>query len=115
MFTLNCKGKLVLIEKPLVMGILNINDDSFYTGSRFEDQDAIAMKAEQMINEGADIIDIGGQSTRPASVRISAEEEIERVIPVVEILSKKSGNVLLSIDTYHSSVASCSSCRGFYC
>ena len=63
------------------------------------------MKAEQMINEGADIIDIGGQSTRPASERISAEEEIERVIPVIEMLSKKTGNVLLSIDTYHSSVA----------
>ena len=105
MFTLNCKGKLVISEKPLIMGILNINDDSFYEGSRFEDQDVIALKAEQMINEGADILDIGGQSTRPASVRISAEEEIKRVIPVVEMLSKKTGNILLSIDTYHSSVA----------
>ena len=105
MFTLNCKGKLVLIEKPLIMGILNINDDSFYEGSRFKDMDAIAIKAEQMINEGADILDIGGQSTRPASVRISAEEEIKRVVPVIEMLSKKTDNVLLSIDTYHSSVA----------
>lgn len=105
MFTLNCKGKLVLIEKPLVMGILNINDDSFYEGSRFEDHDIIAMKAEQMINEGADILDIGGQSTRPASQRISAKEEIKRVIPVIEMLSKKTSNTLLSIDTYHSSVA----------
>jgi dihydropteroate synthase len=87
------------------MGILNINDDSFYEGSRFEDQDVIALKAEQMVNEGADILDIGGQSTRPASVRISAEEEIKRVIPVIEMLSKKTGKVLLSIDTYHSSVA----------
>ena len=105
MFTLNCKGKLILVEKPLIMGILNINGDSFYEGSRFEDHDVIAMKAEQMINEGADILDIGGQSTRPASVRISAEEEIKRVIPVIEMLSRKTGNVLLSIDTYHSSVA----------
>lgn len=105
MFTLNCKGKLVLIEKPLVMGILNINDDSFYKGSRFQDHDIIAMKAEQMINEGADILDIGGQSTRPSSLRISAKEEIKRVIPVIEMLSKKTSNILISIDTYHSSVA----------
>jgi len=105
MFTLNCKGKLIIVEKPLIMGIINVNADSFYEGSRFKDLDAIAVKAEQMINEGADILDIGGQSTRPASLRISAEEEIKRVIPVVEMLSKKTGNVLLSIDTYHSSVA----------
>ena len=104
MFTLNCKGKLIIVEKPLIMGIINVNADSFYEGSRFKDLDAIAVKAEQMINEGADILDIGGQSTRPASLRIS-EEEIKRVIPVVEMLSKKTANVLLSIDTYHSSVA----------
>jgi dihydropteroate synthase len=105
MFTLNCKGKLILIEKPLVMGILNINNDSFYTGSRFQNLDAIGIKAEQMMEEGADIMDIGGQSTRPGSERISAEEEMQRVIPVIEMLSKKIGKVLLSIDTYHASVA----------
>ena len=105
MFTLNCKGKLVCIEKPLVMGILNINNDSFYTGSRFQNLDAIAVKAEQMMEEGADIIDIGGQSTRPGSERIAAEEELQRVIPVIETLSKNLGNVLLSVDTYHASVA----------
>ena len=105
MFTLNCKGKLILIEKPLVMGILNINNDSFYTRSRFQNLDAIGIKAEQMMEEGADIMDIGGQSTRPGSERISAEEEMQRVIPVIEMLSKKTGKVLLSIDTYHASVA----------
>ena len=105
MFTLNCKGKLILIEKPLVMGILNINNDSFYSGSRFQNHNAILVKAEQMIHEGVDIIDIGGQSTRPQSERISSEEEIQRVIPVIEMLSKITGDVLLSIDTYHASVA----------
>ena len=105
MFTLNCKGKLILIEKPLLMGIMNINNDSFYTGSRFQNPDAIVMKAEQMIEQGADIIDIGGQSTRPGSERISAEEEMQRVIPVIEMLSKKTDTILLSIDTYHASVA----------
>jgi len=105
MFTLNCKGKLILIEKPLVMGILNINNDSFYTGSRFQNFGAIVMKAEQMMEQGADIIDIGGQSTRPGSERISAEEEMQRVIPVIEMLSKKTDKVLLSIDTYDASIA----------
>lgn len=105
MFTLNCKGKIILFEKPLVMGILNINNDSFYTGGRFQNHDAIVMKAEQMMREGADIIDIGGQSTRPGSERFAAEEEMQRILPVIELLIKKTGNVLLSIDTYHASVA----------
>ena len=105
MFTLNCKGKLISIEKPLIMGILNINNDSFYSGSQFQNADEIITKAAQMIEQGADIIDIGGQSTRPGSERITAEEEIQRVLPVIEMLVKKSGNVLLSIDTYHASVA----------
>jgi len=105
MFTLNCKGKLILVEKPLVMGILNINNDSFFTGSQFQNADEIARKATQMAEEGADIIDIGGQSTRPASERITAEEEMRRILPVIEMLEKKLSNVLLSIDTYHASVA----------
>ena len=105
MFTLNCKGKLISIEKPLIMGILNINNDSFYSGSQFQNADEIITKAAQMIEQGADIIDIGGQSTRPGSERITAEEEMQRVLPVIEMLVKKSGNVLLSIDTYHASVA----------
>jgi dihydropteroate synthase len=87
------------------MGILNINDDSFYSGSRFQSLDALVMKAEQMADEGADIIDVGGQSTRPGSERISAEEEIQRVIPVIELLSKKVNNVLFSIDTYYAAIA----------
>lgn len=105
MFTLNCKGKIILFEKPLVMGILNINNDSFYSGSRIQNPEAIVMKAEQMMQEGADIIDIGGQSTRPGSERIAAEEEMQRVLPVIEMLIRKTGNILLSIDTYHASVA----------
>ena len=105
MFTLNCKGKLILIEKPLVMGILNITGDSFYAGSRLQNIDAVLIKAEQMIAEGADILDIGGQSTRPGSERISEEEELQRVLPVIEMLAKKTGIVSLSIDTYYAAVA----------
>jgi dihydropteroate synthase len=105
MFTLNCKGKLVLIEKPLVMGILNITPDSFYAGSRLQNMDAVLIKARQMIAEGADILDIGGQSTRPGSGRISEEEEMQKVLPVIEMLIKEFDPVVLSIDTYHAGVA----------
>lgn len=105
MFTLNCKGKLIIIDKPLVMGVVNVNNDSFYAGSRFQNLDAISNKVDRMIEEGADIIDIGGQSTRPGSERISADEELKRVMPVFEMLSKKHNKALLSIDTYDSAIA----------
>ncbi|MEO8860783.1 MAG: dihydropteroate synthase [Ginsengibacter sp.] len=105
MFTLNCKGKLIIFDKPLVMGILNVNNDSFYAASRLQNLDAISKKVDQMIEEGADIIDIGGQSTQPGSERVSANEELKRVMPVFEMLAKNNNNILLSIDTYHSEVA----------
>jgi dihydropteroate synthase len=105
MFTLNCKGKMIVFEKPAIMGILNINDDSFYAGSQFNDIETIVLKVKQMMSEGVDIIDIGGQSTRPGSERISAEEELKRVLPVVTTLAKKYEHLLISIDTYHSEVA----------
>jgi dihydropteroate synthase len=105
MFTLNCKGKLIIIDKPLVMGVVNVNNDSFYKGSRFQNLDAISNKVDRMIEEGADIIDIGGQSTRPGSERISADEELKRVMPFFEMLSKKHNKALLSIDTYDSAIA----------
>ncbi|MEP6582978.1 MAG: dihydropteroate synthase [Ginsengibacter sp.] len=105
MFTLNCKGRLVRIERPLIMGILNVNDDSFYAGSRFQNEDALLMKARQMIDEGADILDIGGQSTRPRSIRVSAGEEASRVLPAIDSIKKQFHNALVSIDTYHAAVA----------
>ena len=105
MFSLNCKGKLLLIEKPLVMGILNITDDSFYAGSRMRNMDAIKNKATQMLNEGADILDIGAQSTRPSSSRISADEELEKLLPAIEMLTDLFPEIIISIDTYHSKVA----------
>jgi len=105
MFSLNCNGRLVLIEKPLIMGILNITPDSFYKGSRVEHIDAVMAKARQMILEGADILDIGGQSTRPGSGRISEEEEMQRVLPVVEAIAKEFNEAIISIDTYYARVA----------
>jgi dihydropteroate synthase len=105
MYTLNCKGRLLVLDKPVVMGILNITPDSFYSGSRTETNDAILAKAEQMLNEGAAILDIGGQSTRHCSKRLTAEDELQRVLPAIEILKNHFPNCFLSVDTYHAKVA----------
>ena len=105
MYTLNCKGKLLVIEKPLVMGIINATPDSFYNQHLHNELNAIIASAEKMISEGAAILDIGGQSTRPLSERITAEEEMKRVLPVIQLLHEKYPEIILSIDTYHSKVA----------
>jgi len=105
MFTLNCKGRILVIDKPLVMGIINATPDSFFSGSRFNGVDEIVAKAEKMLNEGSDILDIGGQSTRPGSELISADEEIERVIPAIKAIAEKNPKAFISIDTFYSKVA----------
>lgn len=104
MYTLNCKGIPVLIEKPLVMGILNITHDSFFEGSRRTEWNAILASARQMADDGADILDVGAQSTRPRSNRVSAEEEIKKIETIIPQLKAETGK-LISIDTYHSEVA----------
>ena len=104
MYTLNCKGRLLVLDKPVVMGILNITPDSFYSGSRIEQHDVL-QKAGQMIEEGSTILDIGGQSTRPGSDRLTAAEELKRVLPVIQIIKENYPSVFLSIDTYHVTVA----------
>ena len=105
MFTLNCKGKLLLLDKPLVMGIINATPDSFYEGHLQKGLEGIAALADKMLADGADILDIGGQSTRPGSQRITADEELKRVIPVIEKIIAKNSGAIISIDTYHSKVA----------
>ncbi|HEX7847963.1 MAG TPA: dihydropteroate synthase [Chitinophagaceae bacterium] len=105
MFTLNCKGRLLVVDKPLVMGIINVTPDSFYSGSRFANNDELLKKAEQMLKDGADILDIGGQSTRPGSEQLSAGEELERVLPAVESLHRNFPETFISIDTFYSKVA----------
>jgi dihydropteroate synthase len=105
MFTLNCKGKLLTVDKPLVMGIINATPDSFYEGSRFSGTDKILSRAEKMIVEGADIIDIGGQSTRPGSEAVSEGEELKRVIDGIEAIHHHFPNAVISIDTYCAVVA----------
>ncbi len=105
MFTLNCKGRLLDLSTPVVMGILNATPDSFYKASRQNSVDAALRLAEKMIREGAAILDIGGQSTRPGSTVIGIEEEMLRVIPVIDAISKTFPETIVSIDTYHAKVA----------
>lgn len=105
MFTLNCKGKLLTINQPIVMGILNINEDSFYSGNRYTANDELLLRAQQMIADGAAILDIGGQSTRPGSEMISAEEELARVIPAIESIHKIFPETIISVDTFYAKVA----------
>jgi len=104
MLSINCKGKLISFEKPVVMGIINMTPDSFYAGSRKRELDAVVQAAGQMMDEGATFIDIGGQSTRPGSKRVSAAEEGDRVIYAVEAIKKAFPQAIISIDSFYSDV-----------
>lgn len=105
MFTLNCKGQLWVVDKPVVMGILNLTPDSFYTGSRMGSVDDLLRQAEQMLLDGALILDLGAQSTRPGSARIGEEEELKRLLPGMEALHRSFPDARLSVDTYYAKVA----------
>jgi dihydropteroate synthase len=105
MYTLNCKGRLLVITEPIVMGILNITPDSFYEESRYNNPELIIETAGKMIEEGAAVLDIGGQSTRPGSQRLLPQQELQRVLPVIELIRREYPQVFISIDTYSSVVA----------
>lgn len=103
-----CKDKLINLEKPLIMGILNVTSNSFFEGSRKFLFDEALRHADEMIKAGADCIDIGGVSTRPKADLLTLEEELERVVPVVKAIRKKYPKILISIDTFRSEVAKAS-------
>ncbi|KOY86491.1 dihydropteroate synthase [bacterium 336/3] len=105
MFTINCKGRLITLEKPLIMGILNITPDSFYDGGKYLSENDILEQAEKLILQGADILDIGGYSTRPNAQEVSEKEEINRVIPAIQMIKKHFPATILSIDTFRADVA----------
>lgn len=104
-YSVNVRGKLLTFEEPRIMGILNITPDSFYSGSRFPDEKSYLTKAEQMLAEGADILDIGGQSTRAHAILHTAEEEKRRALPAIEATLRRFPDALISIDTFYSAVA----------
>ena len=102
--SLNCKGQLIDLSTPKVMGILNITPDSFYDGGLFKDPKSILAQAEKLILEGATFIDIGAYSSRPGADFVSENEELQRIVPVVELILKQFPNVLISIDSFRAKV-----------
>jgi dihydropteroate synthase len=103
--TINCKGTLIDLSTPKVMGILNITPDSFYDGSVLQNENAILAQAEKMLNNGATFLDMGGYSSRPGAIDVPVTEEINRVIPAIELVLKNFPEALISIDTFRSKVA----------
>jgi dihydropteroate synthase len=99
-------SKLISLDKPLVMGILNISPDSFYKGSRFPEASHLLNQARLMISEGADILDIGAVSTRPFADEVNEEDELNRLLPAIQLLRKEFPDQFLSVDTWRSKVAS---------
>ncbi|MBO6880615.1 dihydropteroate synthase [Winogradskyella sp.] len=103
--TINCKGKLIDLSTPKVMGILNVTPDSFYDGGTYKDESAILKQVETMLSEGATFIDVGGYSSRPGADEVSEQEELKRVVPIVELILKYFTDTLISVDTFRSEVA----------
>ena len=103
--TINCKGTLIDLKKPKVMGVLNVTPDSFYDGGRYKDEASILKQTEKLLKEGATFIDLGAYSSRPNAPEISEEEELKRILPVVDLLINNFPDVYLSIDTFRSKVA----------
>src|SRR5258706_1125985 len=103
--TLNLRGRLLDLTAPKVMGVLNVTPDSFYDGGRYTDEQSILAQSEKMLRDGADVIDVGGYSTRPGAKEISGEEELNRVVDAIRIIIKIFPEAILSVDTFRSSVA----------
>lgn len=104
-FTLNIRGSLRTVSSPLVMGILNVTPDSFFASSRVDGEEALTRRVEEMLAEGADIIDIGGYSSRPGAAEVAESEEMARVERGVKAVRRVSADALVSVDTFRASVA----------
>jgi len=102
---MNCKGQLIDLSTPKVMGILNITPNSFFDGGKYKNEAELLERVGKMLNEGASFIDVGAYSSKPNAEFVSEEEEISRIIPVVNVLQKHFPDILLSIDTFRSAVA----------
>jgi len=103
--TINCKGKLIDLSTPKVMGILNVTPNSFYDGGKHVDEKSILLQVEKMLLEGATFIDIGGYSSKPNAEFVSEEEELQRILPVVQKVLNEFPGTIISIDTFRSKVA----------
>ena len=105
MSTINCNGKLIDLSSPKVMGILNITPDSFFDGGKYNNTSAILFQVEKMLTEGATFIDVGAYSSRPGAKQISEEVELDRILPIIKLLIKEFPDILISIDTFRSTIA----------
>lgn len=103
--TIQSKGRLLSLEKPVVMGILNATPDSFYNKGKDSDTDSLLQQADAMLQQGATILDVGGASTRPGAQLIPANEEIDRILPVIAAIRKQHPQAWLSVDTYNAATA----------
>lgn len=104
-YTIQVKGRLVSLREPQVMGILNCTPDSFFAGSRVQTEESITRRANQIIEEGGTMIDVGGFSTRPGGVEVSEEEEMRRLRFALPIVRREQPEAILSVDTYRPNVA----------
>jgi dihydropteroate synthase len=102
---INIKGNLLDLNKPKIMGILNVTPDSFFDGGLYNTEKKVDIQVMKMIEDGMDILDVGGYSSRPGAKEISIDEEIDRVIPVVKFIRKEYPELILSVDTFRSEVA----------
>ena len=105
MSTINCKGTLIDLSTPKVMGIVNVTPDSFFDGGKLYNPDKIINQVEKMLHDGATFIDLGGYSSRPGADFVSEQEELNRIVPIVKLLVDKFSDILISIDTFRSEVA----------
>ena len=103
--TINCKGNLIDVAEPKVMGILNITPDSFFDGGKYKNEADILFQTEKMLNEGATFIDVGAYSSRPGAAHISEKEELIRILPVINLLVKYFPEIIISVDTFRSEIA----------
>lgn len=104
-FTLSLRGRELKCDRPLVMGILNVTPDSFYAGCRATDGDAISMRVKEIVEQGADVIDIGAYSTRPGAADVTAAEEVARLRRAVEVVKREAPGMATSVDTFRAHVA----------
>lgn len=105
MMTINCKGNLIDFSTPSVMGILNITPDSFYDGGAYKNNKEILLQVSKMLNEGATFIDVGAYSSRPGASHISEDQELLRITPIIQLLVKEFPDIIISVDTFRSKVA----------
>lgn len=103
--TINCKGALIDLSSPKVMGILNITPDSFFDGGKYKNESDILSQTEKMLKDGATFIDVGAYSSRPGAKHISEKEELQRIVPVINLLLKNFPEIIISVDTFRSKVA----------